>query len=162
MKLFPALLFVSLLILLASCGGTGGGVAAQALAQPGDLPAGVALAPADMPLPDRFGGIPPARETAFQPFVRGAQSAGGAAVFVYPDATGSAAAYDFLAAGSPNSDFGVCERATRAGPEVTLFASEILFVRCRAVVQVRLIDTDLEAATAYARALDGRLRAAVC
>jgi hypothetical protein len=158
------LLLALALLVVGACGAPSAQTLEGALVQPGDLPAEIAAAPVSELLPERLTGVNPPERGVFQQFSRGGKSDGGVAVLIYGDDATRDAAYSYLLAGMGASQplAGVGERADGIGPEATLLFSEVLWARCRAVVQLRLLDAPLADATALAQKLDARLQGVAC
>jgi hypothetical protein len=158
------LLLGLLLFALAACGAPSAQTIEGALVQPGDLPAGVAAAPVSELLPERLAGIIAPDRGVFQQLSRDGRSDGSLTVLVYGNDTSRESVYGYLmrGMGAAQPIDGLGERASGVGPEATLLFSEVLWVRCRAVVQLRMFDTSLADAAALAQKLDARLQGVVC
>lgn len=152
------------LLALVACGAPSTQSLEAALVQPGDLPAGVVAAPVADQLPERFTGVGAPERGVFQQLSRDGKSDGGAAVLIYGDTAARDAAYGYLLTGMGAAQPlpGLGERAAAIGPEATLLFAEVLWLRCRAVVQLRLLDASLADATALAQKIDARLQAVAC
>lgn len=158
------LAFALALLALAACGAPSARSLGAALVQAGDLPADIVAAPVSEALPDRLAGVVAPARGVFQQLSRDGKSDGGVAVLLYDDAAARDAAYSYLLAGMGAAQpvDGLGERASAVGPEATLLFAEVLWVRCRAVAQLRLLDVTLADALSLAQKVDARLRDVAC
>lgn len=136
------------------------------LIQPGDLPAGISAAQVRAELPQMFEGVPTPIKAIDQRFQDGVGNAGGVSVALYEGAADRDAAYDKLVKGMTSDAqayTGVGERATSLTLDMVIQATDVAFIRCHAVVYVRIVgSSDLTGAISYAKRLDERLKEVVC
>jgi len=150
------------------------------LIQPGDLPAGFSGAQIKDVAPSMFDDLPAAENTIDQRFERGGDTAGGVTVFLYGSTSKIEEAYALLM--SIEADYvalltddmnvqtvtGVGEQAIVSVVSLsmggfTLESSDLDFVRCSAVVHIRMVGVaDIDTIRAYAKRLDKRLEPVVC
>lgn len=147
---------------------------------PGDLPAGFSGAQIRDVLPEMFATLPDSDNQIYQQFERNGRAAGGVAVMLYESSDDIDGAYSLLLEGfgEPSNEAGItverqavpdvgeqAETVTIEGTllGVTLDSVDLAFIRCSAVVHIRLVGTALLAeASSYARRLDERLAGLVC
>ena len=137
------------------------------LVQPGDLPAGITTAQIRSTAPAMFSGLPVADQTVFQQFSQAGNISGGATVFLYSDATKRQNAYaqihDGMGPAGLNSTVqNVGEKSNEIHMTLIQDEYEILFLRCTAVVHIRMFIDDNASIEAYAQHLDQRLTPVVC
>ncbi len=141
------------------------------LLQDGDLPAAFGHGNPTSAVPERFKDFPAAQAQISIEFTQGGSWAGDASVFLYADAA------DIEKAFNPKGDAydesqalaGLGEKSNvlvyaipygTAGE--TLDGVNVLWTRCSAVAEIRLVTSNPEVGKDYARALDARLAAAAC
>jgi hypothetical protein len=143
----------------------------QQLIQPGDLPESFTAGTPGSTVPDRFKDFPPAQYQASVELTTGGSWAGNATVFLYSSADDidkafnpegktydDSKALDGLGEKSSFLKFSI-PYGTGAS---TIDAVNAFWIRCSAVVEIRLITPDEEVVKRYALALDGRIAPAVC
>lgn len=149
------------------------------LIQPGDLPAGFSGAQVKDVAPSLFDDLPTAENTMDQRFERGGDTAGGVTVFLYDSTSEIEEAYALIM--SIEADYalimggmnvqtvaGVGEQAIVSVLSLpvggfTLESSDLAFIRCNAVVHIRMADVvDIDTIRVYAKRLDSRLESVVC
>lgn len=147
------------------------------LIQPGDLPSGYTGAQIRKMLPPMYDGIPATQNQIHQDFAINGQTKGGVAIMLYDTVADSNVAYSFLLDGM-NSDLihsqPVAGVGTRADVVVISLLTgapidmggDLIFVRCTAVVSIRMTvlsrGMESDQLAAYAQRLDQRLAQAVC
>jgi len=127
-----------------------------------------------------FATLPDSDNQLYQQFERNGRAAGGVAVMLYESSDDIDGAYSLLLEGfgEPSNEAGItverqavpdvgeqAETVTIEGTllGVTLDSVDLAFIRCSAVVHIRLVGTaQLAEASSYARRLDERLAGLVC
>lgn len=150
------------------------------LIRPGDLPAGYAAAQIRTILPEMFDGFPKTDVQIFQELERAGERAGWVAILMYNREADLDVAYRGLLRGFGESQRGtgtaiIREVISEVGDRaegvslsvdilgVTLNSVDIAFVRCAALVHIRMVGaSDFDPATSYAQRLDARLADAIC
>lgn len=135
------------------------------LVQSGDLPAGLSGSQVRDEAPEMFRDMPKYENVIYQRFENKGQVVGGITVFLYASGNDINSAYSSIEKGigsgtEPLSDIG--EKGIVA--ELSLLdntSTDILFVRCQAVVHIRM-PGDKTDSTPYARRLDKRITPVVC
>jgi hypothetical protein len=152
------------------------------LIMPGDLPSGFSGAQVRNSAPEMFKNVPKSDNVIYQRFQKGGETVGGVIVFLYESTKDIEKAYSVIVAGfgkagnesgikteiKPLSEIG--EKATLAMGEVNIEAvgfssksSDLVFVRCHAVVHIRFGGiSDAADIAAYATRLCKRLGSQVC
>lgn len=161
-------ILMMLCFVLAACGAPNLGALnlEPLLIQPGDLPAGISAAQVRAELPQMFEGVPTPIKAIDQRFQDGVGNAGGVTVALYEMTADRDTAYDQLVKGmtvdaKPYDNVG--ERAMALSLDLIIQAADVAFVRCHAVVYVRIVGSaDIAGATSYAKRLDERLSENVC
>lgn len=121
------------------------------------------------PPPGLYQGLPMSYDvkSLWQQFhdTREDKDSGGVMLFLYGEDSDRQKAYDVVTTslGSGVASFGdVGEKAGITEPEPGFNGTEIVFIRCRAVVHVRMFGTYAAAAKAYAERLDSELTKLAC
>ncbi len=141
------------------------------LTQPCDLPSGLAASQIRDEAPAMFTAVPEPQKAVHQQFERNGETQGGVTVLLYDTPEDVDEAYNLVAQGMPATRAyipGVGAAAVGGNLKVNRrsvqFESvELVFVRCHAVVHVRITGTHrLDDASAYAKRLDKQLQEKVC
>ena len=143
------------------------------LIQAGDLPAGASGAQIRSVPPKMYDKMPAGVNRIYQQFEHSGKTAGGVAVILYGSPEDIDNGYLFLlgSMGEAQEIAGIGEKAHILSSDIPgstaaklgLNFAEIVFERCHAVVHIRMTFTgDIDAISAYAQALDNRLRMLVC
>ena len=141
------------------------------LIQAGDLPAGFSGAQVRDVAPQMFDELPIAENVIDQRFEKGGAAAGGVTVILYSSKSEIDEVYGLLVSSMGDSTQTVTEVGEQAiaiveslsAAGVTFKFSDLTFIRCSAVVYIRMSDiADSDAITAYAKRLDSRLEPVVC
>jgi hypothetical protein len=140
------------------------------LIQPGDLPAGYDGAQVRDIAPEMFREIPKAANTIYQQFEKNDHVAGGVTVFLFDSQSDIEKALQIILDGMGSTqDFsGIGEKAkllslSTAAQGVKIQIAELVFIRCNAVVHIRMANGVTESdITSYAKRLDNRLKTLVC
>ena len=137
----------------------------------GDLPAGFSGAQIRDVAPGMFRDLPLAQNTVYQQLEKNGETAGGIAIFLYDSQENVEEAYNLIVDGMTDDaelSNNVGEKATTLSMSMTALgittkAAEIVFVRCGAVVHIRMTGTsDVDSVVAYAKRLDRRIEILVC
>lgn len=137
--------------------------------QAGDLPAKYEIAVPTTTIPERFKDFPVAQNQISVEITLFGSWAGNATIFLYERQADIDKAFQ-LSSGTANETIsGLGEKSVFAAFSIpygteggTIDGANVLFVRCSAVVEIRLITENNEDVIAYAKRLDERLMPAVC
>ena len=147
---------------------------------PGDLPAGFDAAQTRQVIPEMFSALPKAQNQIYRQFEHDRDGAGGVTVLLYESSDDVNEAYSMIVDGfaEPQSIEGLtvlrplvpdlgeeAEANTVEGEllDIVLDSTDLAFIRCSAVVHIRMMDTaELVEVASYARRLDARLSDLVC
>jgi len=142
----------------------------EILIKEGDLPAGYSGAQIRDTAPEMFNDLPRSQNTIYQQLAKGGDQKGGVTIFLYDSQDDLDSAFFKIKTG-----FSEEKQLEEVGEEglITYFSQEILgikiqfgdllFVRCNAVVHIRMTDLSSEnSLITYAKRLDKRLSELVC
>jgi len=139
--------------------------------QEGDLPAGFSGAQIRDTAPEMFKDLPSAQNTVYQQLEKEGDVAGGITIFLYDSQDNIETAYNLIVGGllddAKLSDE-VGEKAIISSisitiADITIKSVDMAFVRCGAVVHIRMSGTDdVNSVVAYAKRLDNRLKTLIC
>lgn len=172
-RLMSATLIAAALVVLVACGAVPLSEIQlePLLVQPGDLPAGFSGAQVKSVAPEMFKNFPSPQRAIDQRFEHEGETGGGVVVLLYEQQADRDRAYAMLVDGisddaQPVADLG--EQSIAHGMELeaagmNIKSTDLGFVRCQAIVHVRLTDTsNVAEAAEYAKRLDKRLSPLVC
>jgi hypothetical protein len=128
------------------------------LIQSGDLPSGFSGAQVLQDAPGMFRDIPPTENVIYQRFQKNGETIGGVTVFLYGDDETRGAAYDLVVDGFADP----VEEISNVGEIADGSLFDLAFIRCNALVHVRMVGAGLDEVAAYATRLDSRLTDVVC
>ena len=140
------------------------------LIQQGDLPAGFSGAQVSKFPPEMFNNLPEAENEIYQQFEKGGEPAGGVAVFLYGSEDKLELAYNTLVEGFTEDKIIINDVGEKAEYDYLYFDmlgvitenSDLSFIRCNALVHIRMSNEEQRPILSYAQRLDERLTQVIC